>query len=128
MHQDFTPEINRRASHYFSIITNNKYNRLYCDEQFFLKIDADIPRDATFFSGGTTDQLYLCVRLSLIDMLFKDEKTAVILDQPFLQYDDMRKRNTVELFKVLSENRQILIFTGDKSLFSSCKGTELLTE
>lgn len=127
MQKNFTPSLNEKASRYFSRICGGKYTRIFCDEQFGIQVESDIPRESGFFSGGTVDQLYLSVRLALIDMLFKDKSCTLILDQPFLQYDDVRKKSTVELLESLSDNRQILLFTGDKTLNSAKKPTEILT-
>lgn len=127
MQKNFTPVLNKIASQYFNTISGGKYTRIFCGEQFGSKIDSDIPRESDFFSGGTIDQLYLSVRLSLIDMLFKEKSCSLILDQPFLQYDDTRKNNTLELLENLQNNRQILLFTSDKNVNSSNKQTEILT-
>ena len=127
MQKNFTPALNKKASEYFCVISGGKYSRVFCNEHFGIKIDNDIPRESSFFSGGTVDQLYLALRLALVDMLFKEKTCTIILDQPFLQYDDLRKKNTVELLESLQKNRQILLFTGDKNVNSSNKTTEILT-
>ena len=127
MQRNFTPQLNKKASEYFGKITSGKYTKLFSDEQFNLSIDMDIPRKSELFSGGTVDQLYLSLRLALIDMLFGDETAFLILDQPFLQYDDTRRKKAVDLLESLSENRQIILFTSDKTAFSSNKHTEMLT-
>lgn len=127
MQKNFTPALNKRASEYFSVICGGKYTRIFCDEQFGIQIDSDIPRESSFFSGGTVDQLYLSVRLALLDMLFKEESCPLILDQPFLQYDEKRKKKTVGLLENLPKNRQILLFTSDKTVISPNKPTEILT-
>lgn len=127
MQKNFTPVLNKKASEYFSIICNLKYKRIFCNEQFAVKIDNDIPRESSFFSGGTVDQLYLSLRLALVDMLFCEKSCPLILDQPFLQYDDSRKKNTIQLLESLSKNRQTLLFTGDKNVNSPNKPTQILT-
>ena len=127
MQSNFTPQLNKKASQYFSTITENKYVRIFCDEEFGLKIDTDIPRESSYFSGGTVDQLYLSLRLALTDMLFGERKMPLILDQPFLQYDPMRKNNTVALLENMSDKRQTLLFTTDKMGFSPDKKIEMLT-
>lgn len=127
MQKNFTPVLNKKASEYFRVICGGKYKRIFCNEQFGIKIDNDIPRESGFFSGGTVDQLYLSLRLALADMLFGQKSCPLILDQPFLQYDDSRKKNTVELLESMAKNRQTLLFTGDKNVNSSNKPTEILT-
>ena len=127
MQRDFTPAINKMASEYFAFLTDNKYSKIFCNEEFNLRIEADIPRESGFFSGGTVDQLYLSLRLALIDMLFKNSSTFIILDQPFLQYDALRTEKALNLLQNLTDNRQILLFTADEKVFSGNKNTEILT-
>lgn len=124
MQKNFTPLLSKKASEYFSAITGAKYTRLYCDEEFGIKVETDLPRESSYFSGGTVDQLYLSLRLALIDMIFGDKSAPIILDEPFLQYDDIRMTNTVTLFQKLENNRQILLFSNNRDSFS---GTEMLT-
>ena len=118
MQKNFTPELNKKASYYFGKIVGGKYSRIFCDKDFSISIESTIPRESGFFSGGTVDQLYLSLRLSLTDMLFGEKSTPVILDQPFLQYDSVRKENALKLFRDIENRRQIILFTADKSLSS----------
>ncbi len=127
MQRNFTPALNKKASEFFSTITEGKYSRIFSDEQFNLTIDTDIPRKSELFSGGTVDQLYLSLRLALVDMLFEDTSSCIILDQPFLQYDSNRRENTVKLLENMTKNRQILLFTSNSEDFSNNKKIELLT-
>lgn len=124
MQKNFTPLLSKKASEYFSSITGAKYTKLYCDEEFGIKVETDLPRESSYFSGGTVDQLYLSLRLALIDMIFGDKTAPILLDEPFLQYDDIRMTNTVTLFQKLENHRQILLFSNNRDSFS---GTEMLT-
>ncbi len=116
MQKNFTPTLNKKASEYFGVISGGKYDRIFCDKEFGVKIESTIPRESGFFSGGTVDQLYLSLRLALIDMIFGENSCPIILDQPFLQYDEERKKNTISLFEDIKEYRQIILFTADKTL------------
>ena len=127
MQKNFTPSLSEKASFYLGRISDGRHTRIFCNEEFSVQVDSDIPRESGFFSGGTVDQIYLSIRLALIDMLFKDKSCTLILDQPFLQYDDTRKKHAVELLETLTNNRQILLFTSDKSVNSTKKPTEILT-
>ena len=127
MQKNFTPQVNKKASEYFEKLTDGKYSKVFCDEEFNLRIEADMPRESAFFSGGTVDQLYLSLRLALIDMLFGNSSTFIILDQPFLQYDVDRTQKAVNLLEKLTDNRQILLFTADEKDFSGNKNIESLT-
>jgi len=127
MQKNFTPSLNKKASVYFNHISDGRYSRIFCDKEFGAMIETDIPRESGFFSGGTIDQLYLSVRLALIDMLYADKSCPILLDQPFLQYDSDRKARATDLLSALPSNRQIILFTSDKRLNSTNKETEMLT-
>ncbi len=127
MKRNFTPQLNKKASQYFKTLTENKYEKIFCDTDFNLCIEADMPRESDFFSGGTVDQLYLSLRLALIDMLIGEESTFLLLDQPFLQYDALRTQKAIELFTALTKNRQIILFTANEKDFSANKNTQILT-
>ncbi len=127
MQKNFTPALNRKASEYFSHIAGGKYSRIFCDKEFGVMIEEDLPRESGFFSGGTVDQLYLSVRLALTDMLYGDGSCPILLDQPFLQYDKIRKERAIKLLENLPHKRQVLLFTSDESLISTNKAIEILT-
>jgi len=127
MQKNFTPALNRTASEYFSYISGGKYSRIFCDREFGVMIETDLPRESGFFSGGTVDQLYLSVRLALTDMLYGDTICPIFLDQPFLQYDNERKERAINLLENLKHKRQVILFTSDETVNSANKETEILT-
>lgn len=111
MHRSFTPSLSKKASEYFSLLTGGKYTSILSDEAFNITVNDSVPRKSELFSGGTVDQMYFSLRLAIIDMLFKDNKVFLILDQPFIQYDYERKKCAKELLSDLSSKRQILLFS-----------------
>lgn len=113
MRRNFTPRLNRRASKYFSVVTGGKYPSLSADRAFNLSVNNGVVRSAEAFSGGTVDQMYFSLRMALSDMLFEATRIFVILDQPFFQYDDVRRAAALSAVQTLSANRQILLFSCD---------------
>ncbi len=111
MHRSFTPALSGKASEYFSHLTDGKYTNILSDEGFNITVNDTVPRKSELFSGGTIDQMYFSLRLAIIDMLFKDSKIFLILDQPFIQYDSERKERAIKLLEDLSSKRQILFFS-----------------
>lgn len=127
MKSNFTPAINSLASDYFRKLCSDKYAGLFCDENFEIKVDFNIPRRCEFFSGGCVDQMYLALRLALTDMIFKEKNTFMLLDQPFIQYDEIRKKNAQTLLENLPGSRQIILFENCVERFSRNKNIEILT-
>jgi len=62
-------------------------------------------------SGGAVDELYLAFRLALVKLIFRDKKPPLLLDDPFVNFDSVRLANTLNFFKTLASDYQIIIFT-----------------
>ena len=61
-------------------------------------------------SNGANDQLFLALRLAFVEMIFNNKDVAIYLDDAFIQYDDNRIRNILELL-ITEKFAQLLIFT-----------------
>ena len=61
-------------------------------------------------STGTIDQIYLSLRLSMLDEL-AEESLPIILDETFAYWDDERLENILKFLINESEKRQIIIFS-----------------
>ena len=61
-------------------------------------------------SVGTIEQLYLSLRLSMVEEL-SEEKMPIILDEVFAYYDSQRLKNILEFINDKFKNHQIIIFT-----------------
>ena len=72
-------------------------------------------RELAYFSAGQTDLVMLCMRLSLVDALFREAKPFVILDDPFINLDDRRTAEALKLIRELSKDRQIIYLTCNSS-------------
>ena len=66
-----------------------------------------------FRSRGTTDQLYLAVRLAVCELCLED-KPPILLDDALTAFDDARMKLALEVLQELAEKRQILLFTCQK--------------
>ena len=64
-------------------------------------------------STGTTDQLYLALRLAAIERYLKSaaEPIPFIADDILIQFDDERSRATLECLVAFSQKTQVLLFT-----------------
>ena len=63
-------------------------------------------------STGTIDQIYLALRLALIQRLSESgESIPLLLDDPFASYDDDRLARTLRLLMRLADHFQIILFT-----------------
>jgi ABC-type hemin transport system ATPase subunit len=98
-----------------ALLTDGRYRRICVDEQTlaFTVYSAErgdwIP--ATQLSRGTLDQLYLAARLGLVRQLTGDRQPPLILDDPFVTFDDDRARRALTLLKQLAADFQVIYLT-----------------
>ena len=107
-----TPKFTKNLSKNISVITNGKYKNVRVHDELGLIVELEDGSyvQASKLSIGTIDQLYLSLRLSMVDEL-SNEKMPIFLDESFAYFDNERLEN---ILKYLSENfadRQIIIFT-----------------
>ncbi len=76
---------------------------------------AGASRDLGYFSAGSADIVMLCIRLSLVDAMFENEKPFIILDDPFVNLDDRHTERALETLSRLSEDRQIIYLVCNSS-------------
>ncbi len=107
--------LERRAGEYLSQATNGVYSRVALDERA-LRPQVWVPvagtwKDASELSQGTSDQLYLCLRLALLDVLTADRKPPLFLDEPLAHLDEERRRAMLHLLGTAAKDRQVVLFT-----------------
>ncbi|MCG8538766.1 MAG: AAA family ATPase [Clostridia bacterium] len=113
------PDILKNGGKYFRTITNNRYTNIFLDEYEECKnimvkeLGETVPKRVVgTFSKGTLNQLYLALRLSLIDYLDRDrEALPICFDELLINWDGLRLNSSLKLLDEISERRQIFIFT-----------------
>lgn len=105
------PNLNRKVISKFNFLTDGDYEEAKISEDYKLKVrNKGILFEGDILSNGAKDQLYLALRLSFINMLFKNKEIPIFLDDAFVQYDDERRENALKL--LIKENfKQIIFFT-----------------
>ena len=112
MKENITPKFTQNLSQIISVITDNKYKKIKFNEENGLMVELEngdyIQVDK--LSTGTIEQLYLALRISMIDEL-SDEKLPLFLDETFAYYDNERLQNILVFLLKEAQRRQIFIFT-----------------
>jgi len=68
-------------------------------------------------SSGTSDQLYLALRLAAIEKrLVSSEPMPLILDDILVNFDDARAKAALDILADLSRKTQIIFFTHHRHL------------
>lgn len=113
--RDFGPELNSRMSKIIERITGDRYLDLRADDKLNLNTINPDTSDVTaglLLSGGTIDQIYLCLRIAAADMMTHGkENIPLFMDEIFAQYDDIRSGYALEYLNEAASSRQVVIFT-----------------
>lgn len=112
MRNTVTPRFTQELSKNISEITEKKYSKImFNDEQgLIVELESGNYVPASKLSIGTIDQLYLSLRLSMIDEL-SEENLPIILDEAFAYYDTERLTNILKYLDEKYKTHQIILFT-----------------
>lgn len=112
MRNTVTPKFTQELSKNISEITEKKYSKImFNDEQgLIVELESGNYVPASKLSIGTIDQLYLSLRLSMIDEL-SEENLPIILDEAFAYYDTERLTNILKYLDEKYKTYQIILFT-----------------
>ncbi|RLC42306.1 MAG: hypothetical protein DRH51_01115 [Candidatus Coatesbacteria bacterium] len=112
---EIVPKIEKEMSNYINLITDDRYHKVSVDEEdlnirVYLK-DLDDFTNVDELSHATKEQFYLVERVAIGDHLTGDKNLPLLLDDPFVHFDEKRFSATMDIIKAMSERRQIIIFT-----------------
>ena len=112
MKTTITPKFTKNLSESIQKISSNKYNKVTINDENGMIIENNRGEyvEAIKLSTGTIDQLYLALRLSMIDELSK-ENLPIILDESFAYSDNNRLKNLLQYLTSDLNNHQTIIFT-----------------
>jgi DNA repair exonuclease SbcCD ATPase subunit len=96
-------------------ITGGRYRRLRVDEGT-LTFSVHSPEtdgwiDVRRLSQGTLDALYLCARLGIVRQVTAPAAPPLVLDDPFVTFDDERATRALTLLKDISRDLQVVLLT-----------------
>lgn len=111
-----SPEINRLAQEYLKTLTADRYTamQLYTNfEATCRRENSAVEMDRLRLSTGTRDQLYLALRLAVCKVLLDNdgESVPIVLDDPFVNYDDQRVACGMKLLREIARERQVILLT-----------------
>ena len=112
MKNSVSPVFTEKLSNNIATITKGKYCKLTLNDDQGLIVELEngnyIPAER--LSIGTIDQLYLSLRLAMLDEI-SNEKVPIILDEAFAYYDNERLKNILLYLVNEFSDRQIIILT-----------------
>lgn len=110
------PDILKKAGRYLNIITGGRYLSLMMDDSgkglVVREGNGKVIELDRALSRGTKEQIYLSLRLALVEHLDIDgEHIPLFLDEAFVNWDSLRSDNFIKILKDIAELRQVFIFT-----------------
>ena len=67
------------------------------------------------YSRGQRDLFRFCARIALVDSLYRREMPFILLDDPFISFDDERVSAALSLLQLISKGRQVIYLTCSSS-------------
>lgn len=112
-HYDQATDLNEKIGGILQMITG-KYSQVKVDDRLQVKVvnpeGGELLR-IDQLSGGTIDQIYFALRFGVRDIVDRNKVMPFILDDPFVQYDDVRKVAALKYLYGVSDVNQVLLFT-----------------
>ncbi len=107
----YTGRTQERFLHYMSVISGEEGEYKLDTDFGITKSDDGALRTEDQYSRGTKELYSLAMRLALTDSLYEGELPFLVLDDPFIAYDDARGERARRLLSAIARERQILYFT-----------------
>ncbi|WP_054958012.1 AAA family ATPase [Paenibacillus dakarensis] len=108
------PQVLRLASVYFSRLTGGAYTRVLMrmgDQMLLAEQAGGTVVESSRLSRGTAEQLYLAMRLALVELMPNKVKLPLVLDDIFVNFDSERLGYALQLLAEVSSGRQIIMMT-----------------
>lgn len=108
MKANITPEYNKKVSKMIEIFSNGKYKNVSITEGINVEIENGQRVEASKLSVGTIEQIYLALRLSIINEL-SEESFPIVLDEPFAYSDNERLSDMMQFLNKI--DNQVIVLT-----------------
>jgi exonuclease SbcC len=122
VHRNIAPRLNAATDRWMPYLFDDRYQRVLIDpESLSVKVlTGQVARDAIDLSQGTAEQIYLLLRIALVDTLTaaSNESCPMILDDVTVHFDAERKVAVLDLLHQVSQERQVIIFSQEEAVRS----------
>lgn len=93
-------------------LTGGRYSRVSIDDQT-LDVQVWAPERGDWvaayqLSKGTIDQIFLAARIGLVRLVTQGKRPPLVLDDPFVTFDDTRAARAAQLLRELSSDFQVI--------------------
>jgi len=121
-----------KTKHYFQLLTNHIYRDVLVPEDGSLMnvvADNGLRYTVNELSKGTTDQLYVSLRLAISETMMKEHGFPFIIDDAFVHFDSLRTKNVMKILEEMAAEQQILVLSCKEDVKNSvCNGKVVCLE
>ncbi len=111
----YLPMLNTSFKKYVELLAQKRLGEAAVDAQFNITInEAGAYRDSDYLSEGFKEMCNFALRLSLMECIYKDDLPLIILDDPFVNYDDINYSSAKKLLEQISLTTQVIYLTCHK--------------
>ncbi|WP_141603569.1 ATP-binding protein [Terrilactibacillus laevilacticus] len=110
------PKVLRAAEKYFNKMTNRTYEAvlLHTERGFIVRDSKGNDYEVSQLSRGTSEQLYLSIRLALASIVETKEALPIIIDDSLVNFDQDRRSQVLSVLTEVSKKHQVILFTCHK--------------
>ena len=116
VHRDIAPHLVNALAPWIKDVTGGRYSSVTVDPQdLMVRVSGHggNMRDAPLLSHGTTEQIYLLLRVAMAGLLTRasGESCPLLLDDVTVHCDPTRQNAILNLLHAISRERQIILFS-----------------
>lgn len=109
------PDMNKMANELFSVLTYGRYSQIKLNKSGIkVRQFSDILFEPHELSQGTLEQLYVALRLAFVENASNMVQMPIVIDDAFVNFDEVRKTSMYRVLEKISQNHQVLFFTFDQ--------------
>ena len=108
-----SPRLAEYAGKLLSVLSGGRYTEIGVDGEMNMTfLSKDGAHDIAYLSKGTRESAYLALRLAVCDLVAKDEKLTLVLDESFAHTDNERTKQSFRILSALAaEGTQSIVLT-----------------
>ncbi|WP_294372195.1 ATP-binding protein [uncultured Clostridium sp.] len=104
-------DLNSKTLDKYNKITSGNFTELVIEQNYYIKLSKNkILYNVENLSNAGKEQLIFSASISLAEVIFKDKKVPILLNCPFIEYDDDRRKRALKIL-IDSGFNQVLLFT-----------------
>lgn len=123
--QEAVMEVSKSANKVLEKVVSDKLGKITANHYSKIKVKSDLSIEVFSndkndwvdpihnLSRGTIDQIYFLVRLGFLRLITENKSIPIILDDPFVTADAVRREALREVVQEVAKQNQVILFTND---------------